>query len=229
MSHQLALNIQLQDDATFQSFFPGQNAAVLQSLHLLAKNLNERLIYLWGNSGVGLSHLLQATCQEANLQSHTALYLPLEQMSDIKEEDFQGLENINIIALDNIDTFLSAKKEEMLFHLYNRILNLKNCLIVAAHVSPHGLPFQLADLKSRLTSGLTYQLQNLEDEEKIQTLILRAKARGLELSSSVAQFLLSRAPRELTALFGMLEVLDKASLAEQRRLTVPFVKAVLGL
>lgn len=101
-------------------------------------------------------------------------------------------------------------------------------LLVSAEKSPLHIHLQLADLKSRLASGVTYQLHLMSDEEKIEALRLRAHCRGLELNKTVAQFLLNHCPRNMQELFGTLEKLDQASLAEQRRLTIPFVKQILG-
>jgi DnaA family protein len=91
------------------------------------------------------------------------------------------------------------------------------------------VPIILPDLKSRLTSGATYQVHRLSDEQKINALQLRASKRGLQLTKTVGQFLLTRCSRDMPLLFSTLQKLDKASLAEKRRLTIPFVKKVLAL
>jgi DnaA family protein len=56
---------------------------------------------------------------------------------------------------------------------------------------------------------------------------LRASRRGLDLSDEAAVYLLHRVPRDLHSLFGVLDQLDDASLAAQRRLTIPFLREVL--
>jgi DnaA family protein len=68
----------------------------------------------------------------------------------------------------------------------------------------------------------------LNDAEKAQALRLRARARGMEMPEAVASHLLQRHARDMAALFVLLERLDRASLAAQRRLTVPFVREVAG-
>ena len=69
----------------------------------------------------------------------------------------------------------------------------------------------------------------LKDADKQAALQLRAKVRGLELSDDVAQFLILRLSRDTHVLFSKLGELDAASLAEQRKLTIPFVKKALDL
>ena len=51
----------------------------------------------------------------------------------------------------------------------------------------------------------------------------------MELSDEVTNFLLKRIGNDLTVLLKKLDILDRASLQAQRKLTVPFVKEVLSL
>ncbi len=101
--------------------------------------------------------------------------------------------------------------------------------MVSANRPPAQLNLDLADLKSRLTTGLILQLHDLNDNDKIAALQIHARQHGLDLSVDVGHFLLKRYSRALPALLSLLEQLDLASLAAQRRLTIPFVKEVLKL
>jgi DnaA family protein len=78
-----------------------------------------------------------------------------------------------------------------------------------------------------LSAGTVLRLQALSDDEQIAALQLRAVQLGLELPFEVAQLLMRRLPRDMASQCAMLEKLDEASLATQRRLTVPFVRDVL--
>ncbi|MDX2347010.1 MAG: DnaA regulatory inactivator Hda, partial [Legionella sp.] len=75
MNHQLALAVQLNDDATFNDYCWGENTQLQKELDAALSNTGERFIYLWGAEGSGKSHLLQACCQ--HLASHDShIYLP---------------------------------------------------------------------------------------------------------------------------------------------------------
>jgi DnaA family protein len=100
-------------------------------------------------------------------------------------------------------------------------------LLVAGEQRPDLSGFALPDLVSRLGWGVTYTLKPLADEDVIASLACRAQGRGLELPEDTAQFMLRRFPRDLPTLFALFDTLDTASLIEQRRLTIPFVKSVL--
>ena len=101
-------------------------------------------------------------------------------------------------------------------------------LLIAASTSPRELPVKLADLKSRLTLALIFQMRPLSDEDKLRALQLRASRRGLHLTDEVGHFILTRGTRSMSALFDLLEQLDQASLQAQRKLTIPFLKETLG-
>ena len=86
----------------------------------------------------------------------------------------------------------------------------------------------LPDLRSRLSWGIVFQLPQVDDEVRCAILCFRADRRGLALSEEVASFIVHRAPRSLHRLLELLDQLDRASLAEKRALSIPFVKQSLG-
>lgn len=102
-------------------------------------------------------------------------------------------------------------------------------MLVSANCAPNELGTRLPDLSSRMGWGVVYRLQLLNDEEKKQALIARARARGLDMGEDIAQFILHRSPRDMDELFLKLDRLDRQSMTEKRKLTLPFVKEVLGL
>jgi len=119
--------------------------------------------------------------------------------------------------------------EEAVFHLYNQIREQGGGLVVSSHSAPAHLQLCLPDLRSRLGWGLMYQLKSLDDRQRLQALQLRAQQRGCEMPDETGRYLMRRLPRDMPVLFDLLDQLDEASLVAQRKLTVPFVKSVLGL
>ncbi len=231
---QLSLGVSLNDDATFENYYvaPGSsNAQVVACLQAQLAPGGEPLVFVWGDPGTGLTHLLQAACHSAQDLGLSIQYLPLRDLIGFAPEHLlDGLEALDLICLDGLDLVAGNPGwEQALFGFFNRMRDNGRRLLISAHQGPRELPIALPDLQSRLNWGVTYQLQELDDSEKQAALQLRAKARGLELSDEVAQFILHRAPRDLNELFCFLNRLDDASLAEQRKLTIPFVKQVLGL
>lgn len=230
MNDQLVLGLQLRDSARFSNFVAGNNQELLGQLQRLATLTSFGQLLCWGSPGTGKTHLLQAVCHQVTEQNRTAAYLSLDDSAGLPPELLEGWENHALVCLDNIQAIAGqADWEEAIFHLYNRLRDTQHSLIVSASLAPAQLPLILPDLRSRLGAGLVYQLQPLTDEQSLEALQLRARLRGLELPDDTGRYLLKRMPRDLPALMALLEQLDAASLAAQRRLTIPFAKTVLDL
>lgn len=230
MNRQLALAIQLNDEATLTDFCWGSNQLLQQQISNCIEGIGERLITIWGSAGCGKSHLLQACCQALNAQK-TTIYLPLQILKEWGPESIEGVDEHGLIAIDDIDLIAGDSAwEEALFHLYNKVRdNDQTILIISSSQPLTATKIALADLQSRLSWGLVIQLNELSDELKIKTLQQYSKKRGFEFPLSVGQFLLSRCARNMHDLQRILNRLDEASLAAQRKITVPFVKSILKI
>ncbi|MCG8427756.1 MAG: DnaA regulatory inactivator Hda [Chromatiales bacterium] len=228
MHRQLALGFTLRDNTSFTTFAMGDNKQLVNDLKRSVAGNSEQFIYLWGGTGAGKTHLLQAACQHASEIGQSALYLPLRDAEAFGPEILQDLENLDLLCIDDIDAIAgNSTWEEALFHLYNRLRDGRTRLITTAGYSPLTLPLKLPDLRSRLSWGLSYQIAVLNDTEKRTLLINECQRRGLTLSTETADYILRHTSRDVGSLKELIEQLDKASLAAQRRLTIPFIKAVL--
>ena len=182
-----------------------------------------------GRNGSDYSAAVLAACLRAEQQGEQAVYLPLAELVEYGPELLDDLEQCALVCLDDLEAVLGRSAwEEALFHLFNRLRDSGRRLLIAAAAAPRELPIGLADLQSRLTLALVFQLHALSDEDKLRALQLRASRRGLHLTDEVGRFILNRGERSMSALFELLERLDQASLQAQRKLTIPFLKETLG-
>lgn len=232
---QLSLNVHLNDDATFENYFAAENSGnylALQAVKSLVSNVvKEPFVYVWGPEGVGVSHLLQAACHAASTNNLRSQYLPLEELAGFAADQLlDGLEQLDLICLDGVQHVMGQPGwDHALFHLYNRLRDNPECrLLVSADCAPRDLGSGLPDLISRMGWGVAFHLQPLSDDEKMNALKLRAHARGIELTDDVLAFIIHRASRDMAELFEYLQRLDTLSLAEKRRVTIPFIKEALG-
>lgn len=229
LSNQLTLGLSLKDEATFINFYAAQNAEIITELKKTVHQ-GEKVVYLCGSRGQGRSHLLQASCHYAHQQQLTSVYLPLAQLISLTPEVLNGFESLDLVCIDDLHLIAGQPEwEEAIFHLYNRLYDADRKIVLSANDLPKAIQIQLPDLVSRLSWGFVFQLHSLEDHEKLSCLIMRAKHRGIALSEEVGKYILTHCPRHMGTLFAALDALDKASLAAQRRLTIPFVKEVLEI
>lgn len=230
---QLALNLRLRDASSFENYFVARNREAVERLQRAMQNLGgashapASWLVLWGESGTGKTHLLEAACRLAQEQGHVPLYVPLAEKKDFTIALLEDAEQAPLVCVDDVDSIAGdAKWETALFALYEHLRAQGGMLVLAANTSPAAIGLKLADLATRLSAGLVYQLQPLTDAEKIAALRLRAQRRGLEMTEEVANYLLTRFPRDMPSLFALLDKLDTATLAAQRRLTIPFLRGL---
>lgn len=215
---QLALGVRLRAGANYASFAPGGNSEILTAL----RSPSALPLWLWGAPGSGKTHLLQAACAAA---AEAAAYFPLDRAVSLPPEALAGYERSPVLCIDDVDQVAGDPDwERALFRLFNEAGELRSRLIFAACVAPRQAPWVLDDWRSRAAACVVYQVHELDDEGRIEALRLRAAQRGLQLPYETAEYLLKRMPRDLPSLFEVLDALDEASMVEQRRLTIPFIR-----
>jgi DnaA-homolog protein len=195
---QLALGISPPPQPTLENFVPGANAELLARLReLQAGKFAENVLYLWGETGSGKSHLLRAC----------------------------GVLRAGLNPVDDVEKLDEASQID-LFNRINEARQSGGTILAAGNAPPAQLPLR-EDLKSRLAWGLVYQIKPLTDEERSVFLRSEAERRGMHLPDEVISYLLTRMRRDLRSLTAVLDRLDRFSLETKRPITLPLVREAL--
>ncbi len=225
---QIPLEFGFRESADFEHFIEGDNSEACAISRSIALGEISQSIYLWGQADTGKSHLLQAVCNLASQKNLNVAYIPLSQHTELSPAMLEGLENLHMVCVDDIDRIAGQDSwEQALFNLYNHLREQQKPLLMTASQGPRDLAFNLPDLKSRVSWDLTYHLQALCDQDKIQLLQKRADTRTFEITEEVAAYLVKNVKRDLPTLLELLDRFDQATLAQKRKLTIPFVKTLL--
>jgi DnaA-homolog protein len=227
--HQLPLGVRLADRAVFASFLPARNREAVEHAKRIAGGEAAGATWLCGPESAGKTHLLQAICSQAT-ESRRAGYFPLAQLAGLGVSVLDGLPQLDCVCLDDLEAVAGRLEwEKAIFGLLREVEEGGGALVMAARPPPALLAWALPDLSSRCTAGAVLQLRALDETEQQQALQLRARLRGFELPEETSRWLQRRFPRDMGRLYDLLDTLDEAALAAQRRLTVPFVREVLRL
>ena len=202
---QLTLDLVKPAQPSLDNFVVGRNAEVVAALRAIAEGGGEHFIYLWGETGSGRSHLLQA--------------LGLGVEHDVPAFDARR----HLYVVDDVEGF-NESQQRRLFVLLNEIRSDRTARFVGAgHNAPRHLDLR-DDVRTRLAWGLVYQIHALSDDEKAQALSAHAASRGLTLPTDVIEHLLTHMPRDMRTLVAMVDALDTYAVAVKKPLTVPLVR-----
>lgn len=225
---QLPLGVQIEVSSRFETFRAGGNRPAIEELLALHRAAGQAPLWLCGASGTGKTHLLQASCARLSDRGGAAAFVPLAGGGGPGPGVLEGFEDLDAVMLDDVDTVAGqADWEQALFRLHNELQDLGGRLVVAAREPPGAIGFALPDLASRFAAASVHVLKPLAEAEQAEALAARAASRGLELPPETLGYLLRHAPRDFGALCRLLSELDEASLATQRRITIPLAREVL--
>ena len=224
---QLPLALRPAAEQRFDTFVGAD--AVLAALGSMAETVRG-FILLSGPSGSGKTHLALATVQAAAAQGHAVQYVPMAQLQGQVAAGLAGLERLALVVLDGVDALLGERADEVaLFDFHNRAYASGSAVLYTAREPAATLSVSLPDLRSRLAQCVQLVLPRTDDELRHAILQRKAQARGLLLDDVVVTYLLRRVGRDMATLVALLDRIDRASLAEQRRVSVPFVRDLLDL
>jgi len=228
---QYTLAIERPYEQSLDKFVSGVNNELVQALAHRQQAFAGHWIY--GTQGSGRSHLLRGSCLATQQRGQDVAYVGCsDYLGDVDglRAALQHAQQLGeTVAVDDIAAVAGNRAlETLLMTVYQRLLSVQGRLLVSHTQPAQTLQFVLPDLASRMRSLQHFQIQALADDEKVQVLRQRAQNRGYELSQPVLDYWLSRGPRDLGALLTDLETLDKASLAQHQKVTIPLLKQVLG-
>ena len=225
---QLPLALRFPPDQRFETFVAAPAGALAQ-LRALAEAAAADWLYLSGPAATGKTHLALAACAHAQALGRRVAYLPLASAAGRLEEALAALDGYDLVALDGLEAAAGRRGDEQaLFDFHNRARAAGTGVLYVARAPAAELALSLPDLRSRLAQCVRIGLQVLDDGGRREVLRVRAQRRGLQVDEAAIDWLLRRVERDLGSLTGLLDRLDRESLAAQRRITVPFLRQVLG-
>jgi DnaA family protein len=216
---QIPLPIAAQPAPAFDNCLPGGNAPAIA--HLEALSAPAAPVYLWGVSGSGKTHLMQALVHRFESQGTHAGWFSAADPAPWANDEAWGL-----IAIDACDA-LDADQQHAAFTLFVEAATRGVPVVAAGRVPPVDLALR-EDLRTRLGWGHVFAIQPLSEAETRAALRREADRRALFFSDDVMDYLLTRFARDLKHLMALLDRLDTFSLATKRAITVPLLKQMLA-
>lgn len=215
---------------TLDNFIVGPNDVLLRVIQEQLQSDKTRGLLLWGDAGVGKTHLLLAIGHALRMQNMQALYLDLGQLEAQEAEALAALAATDWVLLDNVEKIAGQEAlEHALMFCFNECQMQGRRLMCAGNRPSAGMDFNLVDLQSRLRLLHAYRISGLDDESLLAVLHKRASAVGLVLPNELGRWLLTHLPADSGSLIAAYDNLERTALEQGRRLTVRFASEQLKL
>lgn len=200
---------------SLDNFFVGGNGELLALLAQAIAGRETRPIYLWGSTGSGRSHLLQAVANRCDVASLSGGSVP---------GDFTPPDD-SLVVIDDVER-LSPEAQVALFRCFNDQHPRGLRLLLSGDTAPLHLPCR-EDLRTRIGQALIYEVKLLTDSEKASALLYHAAQRGMKVDDHVIDYLLRHGRRDLPSLMSVLDALDQQSLEQKRPVTLPLLREIM--
>ena len=226
---QIALPLSFDRQFSFDNYISKNRDFIVTSLSGLINGNADNIVGLWGVADCGKTHLLNACAHYAREQSVVFQLYEGAQLLEYEPVQFGDAEPSAILAVDNLDAICGYRDwEERFYRFINQCRDEDARLLFTLSSKPQDLICKLPDFQSRLNWGLLLELPLADDNGVRNIVTQRAKLLGLELSREVVSYLFTHYSRRLSDQMEILQVLDKASLRQQKKITVPLIKQVLS-
>ncbi|MHC4927473.1 MAG: chromosomal replication initiator protein DnaA [Planctomycetota bacterium] len=236
--------VRLHPDYTFDSFVVGP-CNRLPHASCIAISQNPGMIYnplfLYGNVGLGKTHLLHAVCHDA--RKHTPnisiQFLSCEEfvngfISAIEKgtlTDFQNqYRTVDVLIIDDVQ-FLREREQsqEEFFHTFNALYNNRRQIILTSDSAPQDLAALEERLISRFKWGLVARLDAPSYETRIAIVKKKAHLRGLELPDGVAELVAEHIKSNIRELEGALTIIYATAQTTGQPITFELARQALGV
>ncbi len=197
-------------------------------------------LFLYGNSGLGKTHLLLAIgndIKKTHPESHI-LYIKgddftnelIESIQMNRTAEFrQKYRQTDVLLIDDVQ-FIGGKErtQEEFFHTFDTLFNDKKQIVLTSDRPPKEIKTLSERLRSRFESGLLADIQPPDIETRIAIIERKAQLLDLKIPDEVCEFIASKIKTNIRQLEGTVKKLKAKSLLNGERPTIATVQEIIS-
>lgn len=231
-------------DYTFEKFIVGStNKFAYTACMSVAENpaTNYNPLYIYGQSGLGKTHLLYAiynhVCSER--PGYNALYVRGEDFVNELIDNLSRKEpmsyfrdkyrKVDMILIDDIQ-FIAGKKacQEEFFHTFNALHEDRKQIILTSDLPPKEMKTLEDRLRTRFEWGLIVDIQPPDLELRVAILKNKARSCGMEIPNNVLMFLADHVKNNIRQLEGAVRKLNAYRLLSDSPINLDTAKLLVS-
>jgi chromosomal replication initiator protein len=234
--------LRLHPDYTFDNFVVGpSNRLAHASCVAVSQSPGNTYnpLFIYGNSGLGKTHLLHAVCYEVATESDGMIiqFLSCEEFVNrfiraIEEGNLAGFQSqfrtVDTLVIDDVQ-FLREREQsqEEFFHTFNALYNNGKQIILSADCPPGKIPSLEERLISRFNWGLVARIDPPSYETRVAIVQKKAHLRGLDISDEIAEYVARKVRANIRELEGALTTLYALATTTGREMTLELAQRAL--
>lgn len=232
-------------DYTFENFIVGKNSHIAYGAGLAVtryKKTDEKYnpLFIYGPSGLGKTHLLNAIGQQVFKIKPKArvIYLSAERFLNeyimaLKNKQMELFrrkfrKNCDLLLMDDIQIIAKGKEvQEEFFHTFNELHNKKIQVVVCCDQTPNCVPRLEERIRTRLEWGVIVDISYPDKETRMAILKNKTERKGLFLSSQSLEQIASACKRSIREMEGVLNKIKIMTELHEGRLSLKDVDVIL--
>ncbi|ADG91671.1 chromosomal replication initiator protein DnaA [Arcobacter nitrofigilis DSM 7299] len=225
---------------TFDSFVVGSSNQMAFNASLAVSKkpgIQYNPLFIYGGTGLGKTHLLQAIGNDAIEHGRTIIYVTIEQfMNDftfaIKNKNMEHFRSkyrkCDVLLIDDIQ-FLSGKEQtqEEFFHTFNELHNAEKQIVMTSDRLPSQIAGLVDRLKSRFEWGLTADVQIPGLETKIAIIEKKSELNGIHLEREIVNYIATNLDNSIREIEGVLIRINASAALLNQEINLPMVQNLL--
>ncbi len=226
---------------TFDSFIVGpfNELAHAAARAIIKKPVTYNPLFIYGNTGLGKTHLIQAIGNEIRNQGNgkKVYYVTSEKFAIDYVNSLQAnktslftekYRKFDVLIMDDIQFFSKTEKtQEELFHLFNALYDNNKQIIFSSDKHPNFIPNLEDRLKSRFSQGMIVDIYAPDHESRSAILRSKAAQSNIELPQEILDFLVASVEGNIRELEGILNTLVCHTELKNKELTLQDVKNLI--
>jgi chromosomal replication initiator protein len=232
----LNVDPQLKKENTFENFIEGEcNRLARSAGYAVAQNPGGTAfnpLYIYGDSGLGKTHLAQAIGIEVKerFPEKVVLYVNANKFqtqytestrNNTRNDFLHFYQMIDVLIIDDVHEFAGKEKtQETFFHIFNHLHQLGKQLILTSDKPPIEIKGIEQRLLSRFKWGLTTDLLSPDYETRLKILHKKTRKDGLNMPEKVLEYIAQNISTNVRELEGAMISLLAQSTLNKREITI---------
>lgn len=228
---------------TFDTYIVGSSNKFAHAASMAVANKPATLynpLFIYGNSGLGKTHLLYAICNEIS-RTHPDMNLIYIKGDEFTNELIEAIRRgttaefhnryrkADVLLVDDIQ-FIAGKDstQEEFFHTFNTLYESKKQIVLTSDRPPKDIATLEERLLTRFEWGLTADIQPPDFETRIAIIKRKAELLGIELPDNVSEYIANRLKNNIRQLEGAVKKMKAYNLLNGEGLTITTAQAAIS-